>query len=58
MGRSKDEDAGDATNLANDAPMSLALRQLQATLSGPVFWIVVGAAVFLAALAGPFFTLE
>lgn len=58
MGRSKDEDAGDATNPANDGPMSLALRQLQATLSGPVFWIIVGAAVILAAMAGPFFTLE
>ncbi|MEM6940018.1 MAG: LytTR family DNA-binding domain-containing protein [Pseudomonadota bacterium] len=38
--------------------MSLTLRQLQATLSGPIFWIVVGAAGLLAAMAGPYYTLE
>lgn len=45
-------------NPASGTPMSLALRQLQSTISGPVFWIVTGVAVFLAALAGPYFTLE
>ncbi|MEL7463407.1 MAG: LytTR family DNA-binding domain-containing protein [Pseudomonadota bacterium] len=58
MGRPKDENAGDATNLANDTAMSLTLRQLQETLSGPVFWLVTVVAVFLAAMAGPFYTLE
>lgn len=43
---------------ANISPMQLALRQLQGTFTSPVFWIVVGAAVFLTAMAGPYYTLE
>lgn len=38
--------------------MSLTLRQLRQTLSGPIYWIINGSAVLLAALAGPYFTLE
>lgn len=50
--------APDTNNPANDSPMSLALRQLQLTLRSPVFWIVVATAVFLTAMAGPYYTLE
>lgn len=50
--------APDTKKPANDRPLSLALRQLQATLAGPVFWIVIGAAVVLTAMAGPYYTLE
>lgn len=50
--------APDTKNPVNDRPKSLALRQLQATVAGPVFWIVVGAAVVLTAMAGPYYTLE
>lgn len=45
-------------NNANDTPMSLALRQLHATLAGPLYWIINGSVVLLAAMAGPYFTLE
>ncbi|SFG03267.1 LytTR family DNA-binding domain-containing protein [Roseobacter denitrificans] len=38
--------------------MSLALRQLQVTLTRPVFWIVICAVVVLTAMAGPYYTLE
>ncbi|MGH1354499.1 MAG: LytTR family DNA-binding domain-containing protein [Thalassovita sp.] len=58
MIRPKTSYASDTQNLANDSPVSLALRQLQTTLVGPVFWIVVGAAVVLTAMAGPYYTLE
>lgn len=58
MTRSKPAFASDTQNSANGSAMSLALRQLQAILSGPVFWIVIGAAVLLAAMAGPYYTLE
>ncbi|TNJ39151.1 LytTR family DNA-binding domain-containing protein [Phaeobacter sp. B1627] len=50
--------ASDTKNPGNGSPMSLALRQLQATLASPVFWIVVGTAVGLTAMAGPYYTLE
>jgi hypothetical protein len=48
----------DMKNPANDAPMALALRQVQEVARGAAFWIVVGGAVLIAALAGPYFTLE
>lgn len=38
--------------------MSLTLRELRRVLSGKIFWLTVGASVMLAALAGPYFTLE
>ncbi|MFV1530322.1 MULTISPECIES: LytTR family DNA-binding domain-containing protein [unclassified Phaeobacter] len=58
MTRTKATFVSDTQNPANGSPMSLALRQLQATMSGPVFWIIIGAAVLLSALAGPYYTLE
>ena len=45
-------------NSANDSALSFALRQLQRTLSRPMYWVIVGAVIFMAALAGPYFTLE
>ena len=45
-------------NPANDGPMSLTLRQVQGMARGVAFWIVVGGAVLIAAVAGPYYTLE
>lgn len=45
-------------NPAKDAAMSLALRQVQQMARGAGFWIVVGGAVLVAAVAGPYYTLE
>ncbi|EEB70665.1 sensory transduction protein LytT, putative [Ruegeria sp. R11] len=58
MTRTKATYVSDTQNPANGSPMSLALRQLQATMRGPVFWIIIGAAVLLTAMAGPYYTLE
>ncbi|WP_299410844.1 LytTR family DNA-binding domain-containing protein [uncultured Roseobacter sp.] len=58
MNQPKPTYAPGTKNPANDGPMWLALRQLQATLANPVFWIVVGAAIILTAMAGPYYTLE
>lgn len=54
----KPDYVADKQNHANDSALSLALRQLQRTISGPVFWIITGVAVLLTAMAGPYFTLE
>jgi hypothetical protein len=48
----------DMKNPANDAPMALALRQVHEVARGAAFWIVVGGAVLVAAIAGPYYTLE
>lgn len=45
-------------NPANDGPVALTLRQLHEVARGAAFWIVVGGAVLIAAIAGPYFTLE
>ncbi|MEM9581608.1 MAG: LytTR family DNA-binding domain-containing protein [Pseudomonadota bacterium] len=45
-------------NAANSNLLSFALRQLQVTLAKSIYWVIIGAAVFLTALAGPYFTLE
>lgn len=45
-------------NPANDGPVALTLRQVQQVAQGAAFWIVVGGAVLIAAIAGPYFTLE
>ena len=45
-------------NPANDGPVALALRQLHEVLRGAAFWIVVGGVVLIAAVAGPYYTLE
>ncbi len=58
MIRPKPSYASSTKNPANDRPVSLALRQLHASLANPVFWIVVGTAVVLTAMAGPYHTLE
>lgn len=58
MTQTKRSYVSDRNSTANASPMSLALRQLQATLRGPVFWTIVGAAVLLTALAGPYYTME
>ena len=58
MNEPKPDYVADIQNHANDTPMSLALRQLQVTISGPVYWIINVAAVLLTAMAGPYFTLE
>lgn len=58
MIRPKPTYASDTKNPANASLLSLALRQLQASLATPVFWIVVGAAVVLTAMAGPYYTME
>jgi len=48
----------DMKNPVNDGAMTLALRQLQGVLRGAAFWIVVGGVVLIAAVAGPYYTLE
>lgn len=48
----------DMKNPVNDGAMSLALRQVQQMARGAGFWIVVGGAVLVAAVAGPYYTLE
>ena len=48
----------DMKNPANDSQVALALRQVQEVARGAAFWIVVGAAVLIAAVAGPYYTLE
>lgn len=58
MIRPKPSYASSTKHPANDRSVSLALRQLQASLASPVFWIVVGTAVVLTAMAGPYYTLE
>lgn len=58
MSEPKTDYASDRQNTANDTPMSFALRQLQDSITGPMYWVITGAAVFLTALAGPYFTLE
>ncbi len=57
MTRPKPSYASDSENPANAPSVSLAHRQLQRILSGPVFWIAVGAATVVMAMAGPYFTL-
>ncbi|MFK7753295.1 MAG: LytTR family DNA-binding domain-containing protein [Sedimentitalea sp.] len=58
MSQTKPDFATAPQNTANDTALSLTLRQLHATLRTPLYWIINGSAVFLAALAGPYFTLE
>lgn len=58
MEREKAISVADTTNTANDSALSLALRRLQAVLTGPVFWVILGAAIVLTAFAGPYYTLE
>jgi hypothetical protein len=48
----------DMKNPANDGAMALTLRQVQQVARGAAFWIVVGGAVLVAAIAGPYYTLE
>lgn len=48
----------DMENPVNDGPVALTLRQVRETARGAAFWIVVGGAVLIAAIAGPYFTLE
>ena len=48
----------DLKNPANSTPMQLTLRQLRENLCSPFFWTVLGAAILLASMAGPYFTLE
>lgn len=48
----------DMKNPANDGQVALALRQVQEVTRGAAFWIVVGGAVLIAAIAGPYYTLE
>lgn len=48
----------DMKNPANDSAMALTLRQVQQVARGAAFWIVVGGAVLVAAIAGPYYTLE
>ncbi|MDE0698742.1 MAG: LytTR family DNA-binding domain-containing protein [Boseongicola sp.] len=48
----------DLKNPANRTPMQLTLRQLRKNLSSPFFWMVLGAVILLASMAGPYFTLE
>jgi hypothetical protein len=58
MRQAKTGYVSDMENTVNSGPVSLALRQLQQTLRGPAFWIVVGGIVLIAAVAGPYYTLE
>lgn len=45
-------------NPANDGQVALALRQVHKVTQGAAFWIVVGGAVLIAAIAGPYYPLE
>ena len=58
MRQAKTGYVSDMENTANGGPVALALRQLQRQISGPAFWIVVGGMVLIAAVAGPYYTLE
>lgn len=58
MRQAKTGYVSDMENTANGGPVALALRQLQRQISGPAFWIVVGGMVLIAAIAGPYYTLE
>lgn len=58
MRRPKPSYVPDSKNPANGGPMSLALRELRRNLRHPIFWLLIGAAILLAALAGPYYTLE
>jgi len=58
MRRTKPEYAIDRKNHADDTPMPLALRELQAIVSGPIYWTIVGLAVLLTVMSGPYSTLE
>ena len=48
----------DLKSPANRTPMQLTLRQLRENLCSPFFWMVLGAVILLASMAGPYFTLE
>lgn len=58
MEREKANSVTDRTKTANDSALLLALRRLQVLLTGPVFWVILGAAIVLTAFAGPYYTLE
>ena len=58
MRQAKTGYVSDMEKTANDGPVALTLRQLQNQLRGPAFWIVVGGMVLIAAVAGPYYTLE
>lgn len=58
MTRPKLTYVSDPQNTANDDPMSLARRQMQRILGGPIFWIIVSATSIVTAMAGPYFTLD
>ncbi|MEM6620200.1 MAG: hypothetical protein AAF631_13005 [Pseudomonadota bacterium] len=58
MTQAKPNYATDQKIPANCSPLALTLRQLRETVSGPILWLVVGAAALMTAMAGPYFTLE
>ncbi|MFD1196358.1 LytTR family DNA-binding domain-containing protein [Seohaeicola saemankumensis] len=58
MRQAKTGYVSDMEKTANDGPVALTLRQLHRQLRGPAFWIVVGGMVLIAAVAGPYYTLE
>lgn len=51
-------DANDTTSPSNGSVVQLAVRELHAMVSRSKFWILLGGAGVMAALAGPFYTLE
>jgi hypothetical protein len=58
MRDTKSDFAKPGENTANDTPLSLALRQLRGTVTGPLYWIINGSVILLVVMAGPYFTLE
>ena len=58
MSPTKSDYVKTSKNPASDRPLLFALRQLRATMSRPVYWVINLAVVLVAAMAGPYFTLE
>ena len=58
MSRTETSYVSDARKFANSTPMQSTLRQLRENLGGPLFWMVLGAAILLTSMAGPYYTLE
>ena len=50
--------AGEPTRRANGTALHLTLREMRSFVGRPRYWLILGIAFVIAALAGPFYTLE
>jgi len=58
MSSAKPPFASDPTNPADDTALHFALREMRSFVMRSRFWLILGGACLVAALAGPFYTLE